>query len=857
MSIKIRRGTSFSTFLNRVVAPASALLLGGTAFAQAPNDDCSNPSDITAGIHAFDFSQASTSFLTHPCQDGMMHQDLWYCFEAPVTGVVTISTCNLTLANTRIILWGECGCPDPDISSPVCCGDDECGKQTRITCEVVCGRKYMIQLASADQGDLSVGQFSLAFDGEPCGGGDDTSYPPAGDCTSCGEGDPGWLEDAGFAGGQMMLFTRDSFSATELPLVAFDLTNDDAVPVGTNWAAPQWSHPDWTRTNLGTIFGVAMDDQGRGFVAHSSVFSSGTSRDLVGALGAAGSIYQIDAATGAPSVFATLPQTQDPAIAPATEAWPGIGNIAWDFDHGQLFASNFDDGRIYRIDGAGNVIDAWDHATDTLSLGGAAEAGDADGFAPLGERVWAVCPTVDRLYYSVWGEDIGRGGLGTSNQIWSVALNGFGSIVPGTRNLEFELPDYSNDASMPVSDIAIDDQCCMLLAERSMANDTGTAAHQSRGLRYCHDGAAWAQDLTYQVGTYGTGANASGGVDFDNGGLARSWFSADAINLSGGQAVYGSIGIPVAGDLATNSVWIDADQNVAMQEKLRMGSLEVSCYRELSDGPCLDVVGTLECLVEDGQISQNYALEFEITNNSTEAAQYLLITGPVSSNVVPLVPELLPGQTTTVDLTVTGPIVDETVCFSLTLYDENFDECCGLDGQDICLVVPECDCAVDQAWEVVCIDEAAGIYEFSFELVNLTSDVVEHVFLVSSPGSPFTFSPDHVAVPPTPQFGTMSVGPIQVTTSLVPGDDIDFVATLHVANLAECCGEPVSFTLPECGSGSTGNPYDLNGDGIVDGADMGIIFGNWGGSGIGDIDGDGVVGASDLGLLLGNFGLVV
>ena len=853
MTTPNRRRTSRATFLKNLAVPASVLMLAGAAAAQAPNDECASPTDITAGIHDFDFSQATTSPITHSCINAPMYQDLWYCFEAPVDGTVTISTCNMTLANTRIILWANCVCPDPDGGSPVCCGDDECGKQTQITCEGVCGRRYMIQLASGDQGDQSLGQFSLAFDGSPCDSGG-TTFPPAGDCDDCGEGDPGWLDQAGFAGGQMMLFTRDSFSPNELPLVAFDLTDDDNVPTGTNWAAPQWSHPDWTRTNLGTIFGVAMDGQGRGFVAHTSVFASGVNRDLVGALGSAGSIYLIDAATGAPSLFATLPQTQDPAIQPASESWPGIGNIAWDFDRDQLFASNFDDGRIYRIDALGNIVDAWDHATDALSAGGSPEQGDDDGFAPLGERVWAVCPTVDRLYYSVWGEDLNRGGVATANEIWSVELDAFGSIVPGTRNLEIELPPNIGDVSMPVSDIAFDDSCCMLVAERSMANDTSTGAHQSRGLRYCHDGADWTEDLTYQVGNYGSGHNTSGGVDFDNGGTDRTWFSADAITLSGGEAVYGAIGIPVLGDVAVNSVWIDADQDVAMQEKLRMGSLEVTCFREVSDGPCLEVVGSLDCLVEDGQLSQDYALELEVTNNSTVAAQYLLITGPVSSNVVPLIPELLPGQTTTIELTVLGPILDETVCFSLTLYDENFGECCGLEGKEICLVVPECDCAIDQSWEIVCIDEAAGLYEFNFELVNLTNDVVEHVFLVSSPGAPFTLSPSHVPVPPTPQFGTMSIGPIQVTTSLSPGDDIDFTATLHVGNLAECCDLPVSLTLPECEIGSNSNPYDLNGDGTVDGADLGLIFGNWGGTGLGDFDGDGVVGPADLGILLANFG---
>jgi hypothetical protein len=43
---------------------------------------------------------------------------------------------------------------------------------------------------------------------------------------------------------------------------------------------------------------------------------------------------------------------------------------------------------------------------------------------------------------------------------------------------------------------------------------------------------------------------------------------------------------------------------------------------------------------------------------------------------------------------------------------------------------------------------------------------------------------------------------------------------------------------------------DLNGDGLVDGADLGLLLGNWDGQGVGDLDGDGIVSGADLGLLL-------
>ncbi|MFZ9915736.1 MAG: trypsin-like peptidase domain-containing protein, partial [Phycisphaerales bacterium] len=49
-------------------------------------------------------------------------------------------------------------------------------------------------------------------------------------------------------------------------------------------------------------------------------------------------------------------------------------------------------------------------------------------------------------------------------------------------------------------------------------------------------------------------------------------------------------------------------------------------------------------------------------------------------------------------------------------------------------------------------------------------------------------------------------------------------------------------------------PGDLNGDGIVNGIDLGTLLGAWGGSGAADVNGDGIVNAADLSVLLGNWG---
>jgi hypothetical protein len=66
-------------------------------------------------------------------------------------------------------------------------------------------------------------------------------------------------------------------------------------------------------------------------------------------------------------------------------------------------------------------------------------------------------------------------------------------------------------------------------------------------------------------------------------------------------------------------------------------------------------------------------------------------------------------------------------------------------------------------------------------------------------------------------------------------------------------GDPNSVTASIQAPSAPSNPSDLNDDGVVDGADLGILLGAWG-TGAGDINGDGTTDGADLGILLGAWG---
>ncbi len=64
------------------------------------------------------------------------------------------------------------------------------------------------------------------------------------------------------------------------------------------------------------------------------------------------------------------------------------------------------------------------------------------------------------------------------------------------------------------------------------------------------------------------------------------------------------------------------------------------------------------------------------------------------------------------------------------------------------------------------------------------------------------------------------------------------------------------FRLREIRCSPTGNPADLNGDGVVDGGDLGVLLSLWGTADpTADLSGDGVVDGADLGILLSAWGL--
>jgi len=155
------------------------------------------------------------------------------------------------------------------------------------------------------------------------------------------------------------------------------------VPMYTNAMPNPTNDPldEWTAANIGLVFGLALDNDPNPniYVTSTTIFNGSN----VGT----GTITKLDGTTGAISIFATLPNTG-----------PGLGNIAFDHRNRQFYVTNHEDGKIYRLNFVGAILDTFDPFE--------ADDGQA-GFAPLDERIWGLqVNQVDgRLYFGTWSED--------------------------------------------------------------------------------------------------------------------------------------------------------------------------------------------------------------------------------------------------------------------------------------------------------------------------------------------------------------------------------------------------------------------------------------------------------------------
>jgi gliding motility-associated-like protein len=380
----------------------------------------------------------------------------------------------------------------------------------------------------------------------------------------------------------------------------FDAGNNLSAPLGQNWQPTFYIPSDpniyaqWEGTNMGDVFGIAIDNQKNAYFAASCSFSPFNS----GSAGSGG-IYKMNADDWSISNFITTGNANNQI--PNQNV--GLGNICFNKYHNQLLITNFEDGKIYRYDMDGNFISSFDpFNTDDGSA----------GLPDLNEAIWGINvfgtnATNVKVYFSRWGDDIPM-------SVWSIDLNTNGEFI-GEESFCFSIPseDLNSNNDRPISDLTFSDDGKMYVCENTIQKNVEfnyfeNLAHQSMVFEYSLIGNVWIKTQNYFVGNYSINRNSTGGVALGNRQTKNGieceglvWTTGDALKFNGQninefdtEIVYGIAGIPINGNteenVITTSIYIDTDvfgDGDLGEKKFFMGDIEI--YRDPNSQSALTI----------------------------------------------------------------------------------------------------------------------------------------------------------------------------------------------------------------------------------------------------------------------------
>lgn len=574
-------------------------------------------------------------------------------------------------------------------------------------------------------------------------------------------------------------------------------------PVGNNaplgasnqpWAAPHGKH--WTRAELGNneVFGITLDDAPKPnvYLTSTAIYKTKfSSLDVIQNVPGTGQVWRIDGTTLAPSLCVTLPQS-------TPTGGQGLGNIAYDAQHRQLFVTDFHDGKVHRIGTNCQYLDAYDPFQPFGSY-----ANTAGGFAPLGERLWGVGVFQARLYFARWSRDqLG----GSPNEVWSIPLDPTGKPV-GAPKLEITPP-----GTMPVADIEFSLDGRMLLAQRSMNSTAGEAystAHQSELLEYHGASGSWAPSANiFQLGdptTPSAAKSSAGGADYvcPTDGFVVG--TGDALMYSptppqngGLPRVYGLQIMPSTGGNKNNSYLVDLDGFTGAHDKVQIGDVDVynTCDRQCGEF----LVERVLCETDrNGKPTGKFTVQFRIKNHFKEPVFHTFLVGlpggaTASPSYFPVAAgndgDLDPGEVSQLlTTTISGATAGQALSFQITLHNQDLVECC---ATRVTITLPKCDCAqVTADSSPTCHFFRSGVFNYSFTLQSLFAQA-NPAFVLIVPDTPKTATFIRNVIPFTvnPQKISLTIGNVS------SGQRVCFLVSLHREDFERCCAIRHCVTLP-------------------------------------------------------------
>jgi hypothetical protein len=586
----------------------------------------------------------------------------------------------------------------------------------------------------------------------------------------------------------MTCYSGNNSSNPVMALVDIREPSVHAPGFNQNWAPPAQHPPSWTTATIGEVFGIALDDASPPniYVTSTAVYEStygGVGYAYAQNTPATGQVYKVNGTTGVAAPFGP----------PLPNSGQGLGNIAYDALHKQFFVTNFQDGRIYRLNMSGTQsgppFDPFGTAPATVR-----------GFAPLGQRLWGVGVFRNRVYFGRWSSDFQ---VGAQNTVWSVAINPLtGDFSGGVGTAPDVTLPLRSGRTMPVSDIEFNSTGRMLVSEHGMKStvkEIDAQPHEARVLEYVLSGTTWIPSASvFSVGVQSS--NAAGGVDYAcplNRDPAYVVMTGDQLQFGNPYPhyVYGLQITKQTGGAVANSYIIDADGKILASEpwydKTQIGDVDVfnTCDRK-----CLERTTAQVLCAADG--SGDYLVTFSFKNLTNDIVYHAFIVGlPANVTATPTYANfssnpIQPGGTGTV-----GPIrihgaPPGVLTLTLSIHNQDLEQCC---ASEVRIELPPCECAqIVKSNGPSC---SVGGFAYSFDLQNLFPGLVSYVLIAPDTPSTATFTPNvfHLTTPMT----TGATQQFNVTIGNVgAGQQVCFRISTHNERLDECCSIRQCVTMP-------------------------------------------------------------
>lgn len=391
-----------------------------------------------------------------------------------------------------------------------------------------------------------------------------------------------------------MVTTMADFNGSANVATIYKTTFNDSAPVGSDWNNPALgtgqvgtiATPNWNVATIGQVFGIALDNSNNIYLAATDIYAYDSGGTTTYGPGGSAGIYKTDVSNPGTTTTLVTTLTSNAWNYALTNKIPNsgagngnsIGNIAFDKTNNQLFVTNLEDGRIYRLDATtGDVKSVFDPFTlDAPS----------NGMVAVGERIWGVGVLTQggttKVYFARTEA--------TLNSIWSIKLNAAGEFTAtpqaGQLNVFNDSASSSNQeirdvggTQNKITDIEFSCSGKMLLAERGHP-------HDSKVSEYKKVGATWTLTNPFYSGTYASGNNSAGGVDYGGRETSGAFIKDDIVWASQNAGIpanntywsYGVQGISSSGNTATTNgatdLFIDANQGGA-NNKGGIGDVDV------------------------------------------------------------------------------------------------------------------------------------------------------------------------------------------------------------------------------------------------------------------------------------------